>query len=86
MPKIYDALVDAIAQHWKAHDNKYPQKIVLTQAQLDDLVEQRRTGRIALNIDTEVERETFLGVRLEVDSAGPTMLIAIDGAQVPIAQ
>ena len=48
MPNIYDALVRVIADHWKAHDSQYPQKIILTPAQFDSLGEYRRIGRPAL--------------------------------------
>ena len=85
MPNIYESLVRVIADHWKAHDNKYPQKIILTPAQFDSLGEYRRTGRLALNDDKAADGTNFLGVPLEQDPGTPGLLIATDGSEIAIA-
>ncbi len=85
MANIYDALVGAISQHWKDHDNKYPLNAVLSPAQLDALGELRRIGRVALATqDAAMERDRFMGVPLEIDPASPGVLVAIDGAQIAV--
>lgn len=85
MPNIYDALVQVIADHWKAHDSQYPKKIILTPAQFDSLGEYRRIGRLALNDDKAVDGTKFLGVPLEQDPGTPGLLIATDGSEIAIA-
>lgn len=84
MPNIYESLVRVIADHWKANDNRYPQKIILTPAQFEALSEYRRIGRLALNDDKAVEVSKFLGVPLEQDPGTPGLLIASDGSGIPV--
>jgi len=85
MPNIYDCLSRVIADHWNANENKYPQKIVLTPAQFDELSSLRRLGRMALNDDSPVSGADFLGVPLEQDPGSPGLLIAHDGGEISIA-
>lgn len=85
MNNIYDRLSRVIAEHWKANENKYPQKIVLTPAQFDELSRLRQLGRMALNDDSPVPEGNFLGVPLEQDSSTPGLLISHDGSEVSIS-
>ena len=85
MANIYESLVRAIADHWKAHDNQYPRKIVLAPAQFDALAQFRQLGRLALNDDRPITETAFLGVPLEQDPATPGVLIAADGSEMAIA-
>ena len=84
MANIYESLVGVIAQHWKAHDGKYPQKIVLAPEQFAALIDLRRLGRLALNDESAIPESDFLGVPLEQDAATPGCLIACDGSEVAI--
>ena len=84
MANIYLSLVKAITDHWKAHDNKYPLKIMLTPDQLNTLNESRRIGRIALGDDRPVTDSDFMGVRLEQDASTPGVLIAVDGSEIAV--
>lgn len=85
MPNIYDTVTRAIADHWKANENKYPQKIVLTPAQLQELSELCKLGRLALNDDNPVDEAKFLGVAIEQDPSTPGVLIAHDGSEIAAA-
>lgn len=85
MPNIHETLVRAISDHWKAHDNQYPQKIVLGTAQYGAFVELRRIGRLALGDDGPVAETEFMGVPLEQDASSPGALIAVDGSPVALA-
>lgn len=80
MSTIYETLVGAIREHWKAHANQYPQKIVLSAAQHQTLLTQRKLGRVALGTDDDPETDSFLGVPLEVDDSSPLTLVAVDGS------
>lgn len=85
MANIYESLVRVIADHWKAHDNQYPRKIVLTPEQFNALAELRQLGRLALNDDRPITGTAFLGVPLEQDPATPGVLVAADGSETAVA-
>ena len=84
MSNIYDSLTRAIADHWKAQENKYPQKVILTPAQLEALIALRRTGLRGLGGGQLADESKFLGVPLEQNPATPGVLIAHDGSEVAI--
>ena len=79
MSNIYETLVSALGAHWKAHGNRYPQKIVLSSAQLQALQQLRTTGRVALGTAEEPERDRFFGTPLVVDDTSPGELVSADG-------
>lgn len=81
MSNIYDAITNALSAHWKAHDNKYPQKIVLSTAQHADLM-RRRTMTKTEKEAAEVDPARFMGAAIEVDDSAPGMLISVDGTPV----
>lgn len=85
MSNIYDSLTRAIADHWKAHENRYPQKVILPPAQLEALIALRQTGLRGLGGKALADETTFLGVPLEQDPATAGVLIAHDGSEIPIA-
>jgi len=84
MSNIYETLVTAIREHWKAHGQQYPQKILLTSRQHRELLDQRRTGRIALGSGGEPESDRFLGAQLEVDDTTQGAVVAADGSRSPL--
>lgn len=84
MRNIYDRLSAVIADHWKANENKYPQRIVLTPAQFEELSKLRRLGRMALNDDSPVSGTKFLGVPLVQDPSTLGLLLAHDGTEISI--
>lgn len=86
MPNIYDSMISALRDHWKANANAYPQRFELTQATLDGLVSDRRlvneTMNFPLNQKASYEQE-FLGVPIEVSADG-NVLVALNGERVPL--
>ncbi|WP_219214076.1 hypothetical protein [Variovorax boronicumulans] len=57
MSNIYDAITKALSAHWKEHDNKHPQKLVVSTAQHGDLMRRRRmtkTEKEAAQVDAAV--------------------------------
>ncbi|MDP9898185.1 hypothetical protein [Variovorax ginsengisoli] len=85
MSSIYDQVIAAIQQHWRAHDNKYPQKIVLASAQHHSLMDIRRIGRTALAATGEIEADRFMGTALEIDDTSPGIVVSIDGVRTALA-
>ena len=83
MSNIFDAFTKALSAHWKAHDNKYPQKVVLSTAQHADLM-RRRTMTKTETEAAQVDPAHFMGVAIEIDDAAPGALISVDGTTVAI--
>lgn len=87
MENIYDSMVSALRDHWKANANAYPQRFELTQATLDGLVSDRRlvneTMNFPLNQKVGYEKE-FLGVPIQVSADG-NVLVALNGERVPLS-
>lgn len=83
MSNIYDAITNALSAHWKAHENKYPQKLVLSTSQHADLM-RRRTMTKTETEAAQVDPARFMGVTLEIDDADPGALIAVDGTKVAL--
>ena len=85
MANIYDSMVSALREHWKANDNAYPQRFELTQVTLDALVETRRIVNDTMNFKKGAGWEgEFLGVPVVLSTEGDAM-IAKDGARVPLS-
>lgn len=86
MSNIYDSMVSALRDHWKANANAYSQRFELTQTTLDGLVSDRRlvneTMNYPLNLKNGYEKE-FLGVPVAVSAEGNSM-VALDGTRVPL--
>jgi hypothetical protein len=86
MENIYDSMISAVREHWKANNNAYPQRFELTQSTLDGLLADRRlvneTMNYPLNLKNGYEKE-FLGVPVTVSSEG-NALIALDGTRVSL--
>ena len=85
MANIYDSLVSALREHWKANDNAYPQRFELTQVTLEALVAARKLVNDTMNFKKYPgwEKE-FLGVPLVMSTEGDAM-IAKDGTRVPLS-
>jgi hypothetical protein len=81
MSNIYDAITKAISAHWKAHDNKHPQKIVLSPEQRAAFMRLRNVSR---DPDHEINDPHFIGVAIEEVAGAPGYLVAVDGGQVAL--
>ncbi|MBF5004744.1 hypothetical protein [Diaphorobacter caeni] len=85
MSDIYMNVVHALRAHWQAHGDAYPQKIVLTPAQADRLLELQKVGMVPFPDARQTpSRDRFMGATIEVDATTTGVLIAIDGTQTPI--
>ncbi|WPB54969.1 hypothetical protein [Xylophilus sp. GOD-11R] len=81
---IYETLVGALREHWKSHENRYPQRFLLSTEQHRQLVEQRKTGRVALGDAGEPEPDRFFGTPLLVDDASGSTMVTADGQTVSL--
>lgn len=84
---LYLLIQQALAAHWKTHDNRYPQKVVLTPAQhqaLNDLRQVVATGKSGAKGATPMPGEKFMGVPIEHAPATPGVMIAVDGMEIPL--
>ena len=75
--RVHIALVNAFRAHWKAHSNKYPKKIIITQFQ-----ERALSGFINPKCDPP---GSYWGVSIEIDPGTPGVMIAIDGEEMLLA-
>ncbi|MES2187930.1 MAG: hypothetical protein V4505_25490 [Pseudomonadota bacterium] len=82
---IHEAITIALQAHWKAHDNKYPQRIALTPADHAELMRTIKLVRSTAGDMQEPDRHRFMGTPLEVEVAGPSMLVAVDGTTVALS-
>jgi hypothetical protein len=85
MSKIYEAVIVAIRDHWKNHDNQYPVKVLLTSVQHQELLDHRRAGSVALNDDSEPEPDVFMGTPLAVDDRTIGVIVNLDGTETPLS-
>lgn len=83
MSNIYEIAVAAIRDHWKKHDNQYPQKLVMSSAQHQSLMGQRKLGQIGIGTANELPTDSFMGTPIEIDDSAPGTVVAVDGAESP---
>jgi hypothetical protein len=83
---IYQAIQTALSAHWAAHDKKYPQKVVITPAQHQELNDMRAT--VSTGQPTKgpkpVAGEKFMGVLIEHDHNTPGVMIDVNGVEQPL--
>ncbi|RYH15031.1 MAG: hypothetical protein EON54_28945 [Alcaligenaceae bacterium] len=85
------ALLKAFRAHWAAHNNAYPQKVILTARQATDLHESRRLGQVATPGDEPAPSDSFLGRPIEISETtlgeviahGGTVMLLVDYSQKP---
>ena len=85
MAIIYRRVHAAFRAHWKEHENKPPQKLILTAAQADDLLLCRQYGQVAFPGATPPRRDKFQGRPIEVSDSTPGEIVAHDGAVIPLS-
>lgn len=85
MASIYETMTKALQDHWKAHNNEYPQRFELDAQTNKDLVDGRRMVITTMNFKFEPGWETeFQGCDIVVVSDG-NFLVDKDGNRVPLA-
>ena len=86
MSEIYMNVVNALRAHWKDHNEAYPQKIVLTQAQSDQLMELQRVGMVPFpDARTTLRADRFMSTPIEVDASTTGVMVAVDGTVTELA-
>lgn len=77
-------MTGALREHWKTHNNAYPQRFELTASAHAALVENRELVVKSMNYSNRSALgEDFLGVPIVVSDAGNVM-VAVDGSVVPL--
>ena len=85
MATVYDAAVAALRAHWKAHDDKQPQKLALSPSHHDELTKLRRIGLAGLNVSADtLDADRFMGVPIERRDDALGVLVSVDGAAMPL--
>ena len=84
MANLYESMTGALREHWKTHNNTYPQRFELTASAHAALVENRELVVTTMNYSNRSALgEDFLGVPIVVSDAGNVM-VAVDGSVVPL--
>lgn len=84
MANLYESMTGALREHWKTHNNAYPQRFELTASAHAALVENRELVVKSMNYSNRSALgEDFLGVPIVVSDAGNVM-VAVDGSVVPL--
>lgn len=80
MATLFLSMTEAVMNHWKANDNAYPKKFILTPEQHDGYVESRRAGIGGAKANTS----EHMGVLVEVSESTPGVMVAVDGTEVTL--
>ncbi|MDQ0016436.1 hypothetical protein J2W23_004839 [Variovorax boronicumulans] len=78
MASLYLSMTEGVINHWKANNNAYPQKFILTPAQHAGYAETRREGIAGTNTNVH----EHMGVRVEVAESASGVMVAADGSEV----
>ena len=85
MANLYESMTGALREHWKTHNNAYPQRFELTASAHASLVETRELVVTTMNYSNRTALgEDFLGVPIVVSDAGNVM-VAVDGTRVSLS-
>ncbi|MDQ0082961.1 hypothetical protein J2W35_003320 [Variovorax boronicumulans] len=85
MATLYLTMTEKLSAHWRANNNAYPQKFVLSTALRDEYI--RDLGLITSNHGKTVPMpEKHMGVPIEVVENTPGVMVAADGTEVALQQ
>ncbi len=66
MPNLYEALIAMVRDHWKSHDNAYPQRIELNASDMQALLDERQLVNESMNFPLQPGWEhIFLGTPVQ---------------------
>ncbi|MBB4220375.1 hypothetical protein [Variovorax guangxiensis] len=82
MTTLYLQMTEKLSEHWRANDNAYPQKFVLSPALRAEYVHCLELMTIPGERDMSATKH--MGVRIEIDEASPGVMVAADGAEVAL--
>lgn len=83
MATLYLAMTEKLTSHWRANNNAYPQKFMLSPAQRDEYLQCLRT--MTTNQGKAITAaERHMGVLIEVAENTPGVMVAADGVEVAL--
>ena len=83
MPNLYEALIAILREHWKNHDNAYPQRIELRSGDMQNLMDARKLVIETMNFTQTLGWErSFHGVPLQ--QADVTCVVDMNGQRIPV--
>ena len=82
MVNLFLPMTEAVIAHWKANDNAYPKKFILTPEQHKGYVDARRAGIGGPKANVA----EHMGVPVEVSDSTPGVMVASDGSEVTLQQ
>lgn len=86
MLDVFRRLSNAFRTHWRDHENKYPQKIILTAQQAEDLYITRCYGAVADQNRKEPPPKTeFWSRPIEISDSTAGVVVAHDGTEMPLS-
>ncbi|WP_445289466.1 hypothetical protein [Variovorax atrisoli] len=83
MTTLYLQMTDKLSAHWRAHNNAYPRKFVLSPALRDEYLKCLSWVTDARVRVTTIP-EKHMGVPIEIDEASPGVMVAADGTEVAL--
>ena len=84
MPNLYDTLIAILREHWKAHNNAYPQRIELSASDMQVLNDERTLVNETMNFKlTDGWEASFHGRAVELGDV--SCVIDLPGACIPVA-
>ncbi|MDN6885264.1 hypothetical protein QMO14_16790 [Variovorax sp. CAN2819] len=83
MTTLYLQMTEKLTAHWKANENAYPKKFVLSPALRDEYLR-----CLSWMTDLQARADTIprkhMGVPIEIDEASPGVMVASDGTEVAL--
>ena len=84
MPDLYEVLTAIMRDHWKRHNNAYPQRIELSASDMQLLLDERVLVNQTMNYSPQPGwQDSFLGVPLQ--QADVSCVVDVAGERLPIA-
>lgn len=83
MPKLYDALIAILRDHWKTHNNAYPQRIELSASDMQSLYAERQLVNESMNFKPAPGwEESFHGAPVQLGDV--SCVVDIHGERIPL--
>lgn len=84
MPNLYDTLIAIMRDHWKTHNNAYPQRIELSAGDMRALLDERQMVNDSMNFKLPPDWQAdFHGV--QVVAADVSCVVDLHGTRIPVA-
>ena len=84
MSDLYEQMTTAIQNHWKAHNNAYPQSIELTDASWNELISMRKLVQASMAFSLQPGWDQhLLGVPVH-RGADHNEVVCADGQRLPL--